>query len=184
MECQCFQLPRCKRSAQRPTKAEVRGASPRGSTISNVDHVVTVSIPPCEGGGAGASPVGQPNPQSRTWRRDEPSVCKTDPPGASPGCASISISPVAQAARASDFDSEGDGASPSGAAIFISRRSPMQRQRAQTSSSAGASPAAGTNFLTDPKLRQRSSRLLTGGAGRTSLRVHQNFCGSEAGVTS
>lgn len=53
-----FMLPRCKSGAQRPTKAEVRGASPRGST--NVDHDVTVSIPPCEGGSAGASPVGQP----------------------------------------------------------------------------------------------------------------------------
>jgi hypothetical protein len=36
----------------------------------------------------------------------------------------------------------------------------------------------------DPKLRQRSNRLLTGRAGRKSLRVHHHFCGSEAGVTS
>lgn len=39
----------------------------------------------------------------------------------------------------------------------------------------GASPprSAIFHFPTDLKLRQRSSRLLTGGAGRTSLRVHQ-----------
>lgn len=34
-----------------------------------------------------------------------------------------------------------------------------------------------------PKLRQRSSRLLSGGAGRKSLRAHQ-ICGSENGATS
>ena len=36
-----------------------------GAPFSNVDHVVTVSIPPCEGGSAGASPVGQPRFQNR-----------------------------------------------------------------------------------------------------------------------
>jgi len=37
-------LPKCKSSARRLAKAEVRGASPRGST--NVDHVVTVASRP------------------------------------------------------------------------------------------------------------------------------------------
>lgn len=37
-------LPKCKSSARRFAKAEVRGASPRGST--NVDHVVTVASRP------------------------------------------------------------------------------------------------------------------------------------------
>lgn len=35
------------------------------------------------------------------------------------------------------------------------------------------------HFPMDPKLRQRSIRLLTGRAGRTSLRVHHHFCGSK-----
>lgn len=145
MERQCFQLPRCKRSAQRPTKAEVRGASPRGSTISNVDHVVTVSIPPCEGGGAGASPVGQPNVHRAHGEETNRRSAKPIHPVRVRGARPLPNSPVAQSARASDFDSEGDGANPSGAANFQpSRCSPMQRQRAQTSSSAGASPAAGT----------------------------------------
>lgn len=184
MECHVFQLPRCKITAHRRAKAEVRGASPRGSAISDVDHVVTVASRPVKA--AVPVQVRLVNPilnraqDEETNRRSAKPIHPVQVRGARP----FSISPVAQAARASDFDSEGDGASPSGAAIFISRRSPMQRQRAQTSFSAGASPAAGTKFPSDPKLRQRSSRLLTGGAGRTSLRVHQTFCGSEAGVTS
>ena len=36
-----------------------------GSHFPHVDHVVTVSIPPCEGGSAGAIPVGQPKFQKR-----------------------------------------------------------------------------------------------------------------------
>ncbi len=122
-----------------------RPQSSRERHFPNVDHVVTVSIPPCEGGGTGASPVGQPGFRiAHTVKRRT-----AGPQNRQTRCESgmrvfISNSPVAQVARASGFDPEGDGASPSGAAISTSRRSPMQRQRAQTSSSAGASPAAGT----------------------------------------
>jgi hypothetical protein len=36
-------------------EVQARGANPRGSTISNTLHIVIVSIPCCERGGAGAS---------------------------------------------------------------------------------------------------------------------------------
>jgi hypothetical protein len=38
-------------------EVEARGANPRGSTTSNTLHIVTVSIPCCERGGAGANPA-------------------------------------------------------------------------------------------------------------------------------
>ena len=38
-------------------EVQARGANPRGSTISNTLHIVTVSIPRCERGGAGANPA-------------------------------------------------------------------------------------------------------------------------------
>ena len=74
--------------------------------FSNVDHDVRVASRPVKAAVRVRIPLVNPT-SPRTWRRDEPSVCKTDPPGASPGCASISPSPVAQPDRASDFESEG-----------------------------------------------------------------------------
>ena len=84
-----FQLPKCKslHAALRRRKFKVQVLA--GAPSIPCWPCCKSSIPPCEGGGAGASPVGQPN------------------------------SPVAQAVRASDFDSEGDGAIPSGASNFI-----------------------------------------------------------------
>ena len=82
-------LPRCKSPAHRPAKAEDRGASPRGSTISHGDHDVTAASGPVK--------------------------------------------------------------------AVVRVRIPLV-----------------TPISMDPKLRQRSIRLLTGRAGRTSLRVHQH----------
>jgi hypothetical protein len=85
-----------------------RCKSSRKRHFPNVDHVVTVSIPPCEGGSAGAIPVGQPSfhivhvAKSRAIGLQNRSTrCKSGVR------VHISNSPVAQSVRASDFESEG-----------------------------------------------------------------------------
>ena len=49
----------------------------------------------------------------------------------------------------------------------------QQRHGVESAASAGANPAVIT--ISSSKLRKRSSRLLTGRVGRTSLRAHQHF---------
>ncbi len=63
----------------------VRGANSREITISNTLHVVTVSIPRCERGGAGATPAVGTISSSCARQRAEPAVCNTALPSASLG---------------------------------------------------------------------------------------------------
>lgn len=61
------------------------GANPTEGSISNTLHVVTVSIPRCERGGAGATPAVGTISSSCARQRAEPAVCNTALPSASLG---------------------------------------------------------------------------------------------------
>lgn len=79
-----------------------------GAPFPNVDHVVTVSIPPCEGGSAGAIPVGQPSFQIAHVAKSRAIGLQNRNTRCESGVrVHISNSPVAQSVRASDFESEG-----------------------------------------------------------------------------
>ena len=56
-----------------------------GGSISNTLHIVTVSIPRCERGGAGANPAVGTISSSCARQRAEPAVCNTALPSASLG---------------------------------------------------------------------------------------------------
>lgn len=60
-------------------------ANVTGGSISNTLHVVTVSIPRCERGGAGANPAVGTISSSCARQRAEPAVCNTALPSASLG---------------------------------------------------------------------------------------------------
>ena len=60
------------------------GANPTEGSISNTLHVVTVSIPRCERGGAGATPAVGTISSSCARQRAEPAVCNTALPSAPP----------------------------------------------------------------------------------------------------
>lgn len=74
----------------RTRNADHAGAAPAGGSLSNGGRDVTASIRSCEDRRAGAAPVGLPTFKRAQGKVVEPSVCKTDLPGASPGCASTS----------------------------------------------------------------------------------------------
>lgn len=61
------------------------GANPTEGSISDTLHVVTVSIPRCERGGAGATPAVGTISSSCARQRAEPAVCNTALPSASLG---------------------------------------------------------------------------------------------------
>ena len=127
-------------------KAHV-GANPTEGSISNTLHIVIVSIPRCERGGAGATPAVGTISSSCARQRAEPAVCNTalpsaslgrtstfhriresrrthlvwDPeaPGAAPGYPTISKQPCSSKSEHAPLKRRVDGASPSRATIFM-----------------------------------------------------------------
>ena len=103
----------------RSRKSDHVGAKPTEGSISNTLHIVTVSIPRCERGGAGATPAVGTISSSCARQRAEPAVCNTALPSASLGRTST-FHRIRESQRTHlVWDQEAPGAAPGYPTIFI-----------------------------------------------------------------
>ena len=119
------------------------GANPTEGSISNTLHVVTVSIPRCERGGAGATPAVGTISSSCARQRAEPAVCKTALPSASLGRTST-FHRIRESQRTHlVWDQEAPGAAPGYPTISLVCSSAVEHQ-AHNLKRAGSNPAGPT----------------------------------------
>lgn len=120
------------------------GANPTEGSISNTLHVVTVSIPRCERGGAGATPAVGTISSSCARQRAEPAVCNTALPSASLGRTST-FHRIRESQRTHlVWDQEAPGAAPGYPTISLVCSSVVEHQ-AHNLKRAGSNPAGPTN---------------------------------------
>ena len=118
-------------------------ANPTEGSISNTLHIVTVSIPRCERGGAGATPAVGIISSSCARQRAEPAVCKTALPSASLGRTST-FHRIRESQRTHlVWDQEVPGAAPGYPTISLVCSSVVEHQ-AHNLKRAGSNPAGPT----------------------------------------
>lgn len=139
----CRTIPPSSRSvrdhARHFAEVEARGANPRGSAISNTLHIVTVSIPRCERGGAGASAL----PLSGIFQREAPYSTGE----ANPAVGTISFISCAWRSRRASGSQVHVTQCESGAHVQFHRIRESQRTRlVWDQDRPGAAPGYPTNF--------------------------------------
>jgi hypothetical protein len=140
-----------------------------GGAISNTLHVVTVSIPRCERGGAGANPAVGTFSSSCARQRAEPAVCNTALPSASLGRTST-FHRIRESQRTHlVWDQEAPGAAPGYPTISLVCSSAVEHQ-AHNLKRAGSNPAGPTISKQPRSSTSRASAFEAEGWWRKSTR--------------